>query len=126
MRLNSQQTSHNLVNTRRPPIKPLGAAADNKADDPAGRLSGACRQFEGFMLGELLKAMQPSEGGFIPRGRAERVFMNQQCEALGEALAAREPLGLARLLRETIRPNPATTAMIGNSPDRTAEVCHED
>ena len=126
MHIKSQQTAHNFANTGQQGIKLTPPVTDNKADQVGSRLHGACRQFEGFMLGELLKAMQPSDSGFLRRGRAERMFINQQCEALGELLAAREPLGLARLLRETIRPGQTSRPQDANAPAQNAEVRDEN
>jgi len=75
-------------------------ALDPKAStkDPGA----VCRKFEGFLLGELFKQMRGGESsgqGILPVSRAERIFQGQQCEVLGDLLAEREPLGLARLLR---------------------------
>lgn len=69
------------------------------------RLNAACRGFEGVLLGEMLKAMQQAEkdpGGIIPTSRAERIFLQQQCEVLGDYLAQGEPLGVARLMRQAL------------------------
>ena len=82
-------------------LKTAAVETDNNEDTQQQRLRAACQSFEGFMTGELLKAMRQTEasgGGILPTGRAERIFIGQQCEALGEVLARREPLGLGRLL----------------------------
>lgn len=76
-------------------------AARQTPEERAAQMAQAGRTFEGFMLGELLKTMRNAEGqdrGLFPASRAERIFINQQCEALGNALGEREPLGLARML----------------------------
>jgi Rod binding domain-containing protein len=86
-------------------LKLTGAAADRQNDPNQARVQSACKSFEGFMLGEMMKQMRPveeSEGGILPTSRGEKMFSAQRCEALGEQLAAREPLGLARLLRSAI------------------------
>jgi len=44
----------------------------------------------------------PLAEGILPAGSGERIFVGQQCEALGSALAAREPLGIARMLRQSL------------------------
>ncbi len=70
-----------------------------------GQLRQACQRFEGLLLAELLKLMRQTEAtnrGLLPVSRAERIFINQQCEALGEALASVEPLGIARLLYQAL------------------------
>jgi len=97
MRLNNEPHSFSLAPYQGKPAGPVCLTATERA----AQLSQAGRAFEGFMLGELLKVMRNAEGesrGVIPVGRAERIFVNQQCEALGEALAQTEPLGLARML----------------------------
>lgn len=69
-----------------------------RADE--AKLKAAGQAFEGFLLGEMIKIMQEtvrSEQGLLPPNRAEQMFRRQQAEALGEALAAREPLEIARL-----------------------------
>lgn len=108
------------------PYLPLGAAtglklsrpvADKEEDAAQLRERHACRKFEGFLLGEMLKQMRNPDGlsgGLIPASRAERMFIGQQCEALGDLLAAQEPLGLARLLRSNIHSTrPATGPRTG-------------
>lgn len=74
-------------------------------DPGEARTQAACQAFEGFLLGEMLKIMQEtvsSQQGLLPQSRAEQMFRRQQAEALGEVLAAREPLGIARLLRQSL------------------------
>lgn len=77
----------------------LALAPDAKTKAPD--LGPACRRFEGFLLGELFKQMREGETGgqgIIPVTRAESIFVRQQCEMLGDLMAQREPLGLARML----------------------------
>jgi Rod binding domain-containing protein len=109
------------------PLKREVAVADNKDDTRQQRLRKACTDFEGMMLGELLKTMRQTEGddsGILPTGRAERIFINQQCEALGDVLAQREPLGLGRMLYTAASANlAASTTQAGHS---TGGGTHED
>ena len=92
-----------------------GGGADTKEDsvqlrEPVGekaegRGRAACLRFEGCLLGEMLKTMRDVEGeskGILPVSRGEKMFVRQQCEALGDVLAEQEPLGIARLLGRTI------------------------
>lgn len=109
MRLKDPSQSLPLSRYLQPPgqqsLKLTASSADKKDDPTQLRLQAAGRSFEGFMLGEMLKEMRRSEdaaGGILKPSRAEKMFVEQQCEALGDLLAAREPLGLARLLRSTI------------------------
>jgi hypothetical protein len=65
------------------------------------RTRDACRKFEGFLLGEMLKTMRGADSdgkGVIPTSRGERIFIRQQCETLGDILGRSEPLGMRRLL----------------------------
>lgn len=68
-------------------------------------LRQACQAFEGMLLGEMLKAMRSSGTmgeGILPVGAGERVFTAQQSEALGAVLARREPLGITRVLLDSL------------------------
>lgn len=85
-------------------LKLHSTAADNKQDTDQQQ-AAACQAFEGFLLGEMLKLMRedgPSGQGVLPVSRAESVFLRQQSEALGEVLAQRQPLGIARLLQRSL------------------------
>lgn len=89
-------------------LKLAGGPADTKDDSVQLRVREACRQFEGFWLGEMLKAMREAGGereGLVPVSRAEKIFVRQQCETLGDILAEQEPLGIARLLGSNIHSN---------------------
>jgi Rod binding domain-containing protein len=88
------------------------SAPESTPDSRAEQLTKASRGFEGFMLGELLKTMRNAEGadrGIIRTSRAERIFINQQCEVLGNLLAEGEPLGLGRLLSSQAAAAPPAT-----------------
>lgn len=109
MRLTNQNREPALAKSLHGPeggaLKLATTTADKKEDPSQLRERDACRSFEGFMLGELLKQMRQAEGsdgGILPRSRAEKMFANQQCEALADLLASREPLGLADLIRSSI------------------------
>lgn len=95
------------------PLRSLGLEALRQADS-GEQLRQACQRFEGFLLAELLKLMRHTEvthKGLLPVSRAERIFIHQQCEALGEALAPLEPLGIARLLYQALSaPLPGRTS----------------
>lgn len=116
MRLADKPAGIPLTQGRKEP--PLTLDRKGSTKDPGA----VCRKFEGFLLGELFKQMRNSETsgkGILPVSRAERIFIGQQCETLGDLLAQREPLGLARLLRPQMsekqtaergsRPNPVPT-----------------
>jgi Rod binding domain-containing protein len=86
------------------PLKSAAVGAD-KTNSPSSAQERACQSFEAFMIGEMLKTMRgggPSAQGVLPVSRAESIYQRQQCEALGEILAQRQPLGIARLLNQTL------------------------
>jgi Rod binding domain-containing protein len=79
---------------------------DNQDGAQQAKLTAACGSFEGFLVGEMLKIMRESVGagqGVLPVSRAETIFVRQQCEALGEVLAQRQPLGIARMLQQSVQ-----------------------
>lgn len=101
-----QVTQAELQLTRQITRQPGALAGQAPPPDPVeARTQAACQAFEGFLLGEMMKIMQEtvvSQQGLLPTSRAEQMFRRQQAEALGEILAAREPLGIARLLRQSL------------------------
>lgn len=91
--------------TSTPGLKSPSSAADRTDTGERRRLEEACRSFEGFFLGEMLKSMQDSAlaaRGALPLRRAEQIFRRQQAEELGQILARQEPLGIARLMRQAL------------------------
>ena len=121
MRLTDKPTEIPLAKYQpKPPLAlDAGTAAKTKTSPSSGAKdpSAVCRKFEGFLLGELLKQMREVETsgkGILPVSRAERIFIAQQCETLGDLLAEREPLGLARLLRPQM--SEKQTAEAGSRP----------
>ena len=79
--------------------------ADKGSGRTATELEAACRSFEAFFIAQMLDVMREageSDRGLLPTSRAEKIFLAQQNEALAEVLADREPLGVARMLREAL------------------------
>lgn len=118
MRLDDKPTENSLGKyqaTRAIPLETRGRAQDAGA---------VCRKFEGFLLGELFKQMREGEisgKGIIPVSRAESIFIRQQCETLGDLLAERGPLGLARLLGSQVDGKQTVDGGAHAAPNRTGE-----
>jgi Rod binding domain-containing protein len=120
MRLTDKPTENMLAQHQTKPALSLSAKTATKTTGSGGAPdpTAVCRKFEGFLLGELFKQMRNGETrgqGIIPVSRAERIFIAQQCETLGDLMAEREPLGLARLLRPQM--NDKQTADRGSRPN---------
>jgi len=119
MRMTDKPTEFSLAQHQSRPSRslPTAAGADTKLSPAKAeeRTGPACRKFEGFLLGELLKQMRDSETsgkGLVPVSRAEHIFVRQQCEILGDLLAEREPLGLARMLRSQATEKQTTAGIV--------------
>jgi Rod binding domain-containing protein len=74
--------------------------AGNK-DDPA-KIKAAATQFEALLLGQMLKSMHDSEGGWLGTGDDESASsaMEYGQEMLAQSLAANGGLGLASLITQ--------------------------
>lgn len=107
MRLNDQPI--------RLPVPGQKPATTIEATAAEQRTIDSCRKFEGFLLGEMLKTMRSAESeskGVIPVSRAERIFIGQQCEVLGDILGRTEPLAIRALLASKTRPAPPAEGTI--------------
>jgi len=76
-----------------------GLSASRPADDPA-KIKSAATQFEALMIGQMLKSMHDSEGGWLGTGDDESASsaMEYGQEIFAQALAANGGLGLATLV----------------------------
>lgn len=68
-------------------------------DDPA-KVKDAARQFEALLIGQMMKSMHDSEGGWLGTGSDESASsaMEYGQEAFAQALSANGGLGLASLV----------------------------
>ena len=94
------------------PLVPIGltaAAPDTPApavkDDPA-KVKDAARQFEALLIGQMLKSMRDSEGGWMGTDEddASSSAMEYAQEMFAQSLAASGGLGLANLVAKGLVP----------------------
>jgi len=95
-----------------PPIGP-GIAADlacaRTKDDPT-KIKAAATQFEALLIGQMLKSMHDSEGGWLGTGDDESASsaMEYGQEVFAQALAQNGGLGLASMIAHGLQ-KPAET-----------------
>ena len=94
-------------------IPPVSSAATNAlapsahgADD-AARIKDAARQFEALLIGQMLKSMRDSEGGWLGTGddEASSSAMEYAQEMFAQSLSANGGLGMASLVIKGLRPS---------------------
>jgi flagellar protein FlgJ len=68
-------------------------------DDPA-KIKESAKQFEALLIGQMLKSMRDSEGGWLGTGEDESSSsaMEYAQESFAQALASRGGLGLATMV----------------------------
>lgn len=83
------------------------AAAPAPKDDPA-KVNDAARQFEALLLGQMLKSMRDSEGGWMGTDQddASSSAMEYAQEMFAQSMAASGGLGLANLVSKGLTPPP--------------------
>jgi len=77
----------------------LGSAGSAPKDDPA-KIKESAKQFEALLIGQMLKSMRDSEGGWMGTGEDESSSsaMEYAQESFAQALASRGGLGLAAIV----------------------------
>jgi Rod binding domain-containing protein len=80
-----------------PPSSPAQAAS---RQDESGRVRDAARQFEALLVGQLLKGMRDSEGGWLGSGEDQSCSsaMEYAQEIFAQSLSAAGGLGVARIV----------------------------
>ena len=76
-------------------------------DDPA-KIQDAARQFEALLIGQMMKSMHDSEGGWLGTGDDESASsaMEYGQEMFAQSMAASGGLGLAKLVSSGLqKPN---------------------
>jgi flagellar protein FlgJ len=77
----------------------LNSAGTVPKDDPA-KIKESAKQFEALLIGQMLKSMHDSEGGWLGTGGDESssTAMEYAQESFAQALASRGGLGLAAVI----------------------------
>jgi len=86
------------------PITQGHLPAARAKDDPA-KIKAAATQFEALLIGQMLKSMHDSEGGWLGTGDDESASsaMEYGQEVFAQALAAKGGLGLASLVAKGLQ-----------------------
>ena len=96
-----------------------GAVAPAPKDDPA-KVKDAARQFEALLIGQLMKSMRDSEGGWMGTDGddASSSAMEYAQEMFAQSLSAGGGLGLANMVAKGLIPQPrnAGDLVAGDSP----------
>ncbi len=86
-------------------LNPIPAAAMNpiagaKTKDSPAKVKDAAKQFEALLIGQMLKSMRDSEGGWLGTGGDESSAsaMEYAQESFAQALASRGGLGLSDII----------------------------
>ncbi len=90
------------------PRAPRGVSAPAPPEQPGeaqrARLRRACEDFEGIVLGLMVKEMQATvpRDGALPLGAGGRIFTSLWGQALAREGAKRSPLGIAEMLMKAL------------------------
>jgi flagellar protein FlgJ len=87
------------------PLTPITPGNPQPKDDPA-KVQDAARQFEALLLGQMMKSMRDSEGGWLGTDQddASSSAMEYAQDMFAQSLAARGGLGLANLVVAGLTP----------------------
>ena len=72
----------------------------------AAKIKDAARQFEALLIGQMLKSMRDSEGGWLGTGddEASSSAMEYAQEMFAQSLSANGGLGMASLVMKGLKP----------------------
>ena len=72
----------------------------------ASKIKDAARQFEALLIGQMLKSMRDSEGGWLGTGgdEASSSAMEYAQEMFAQSLSANGGLGMASLVMKGLKP----------------------
>ena len=81
---------------------PSASAAPAHPKDSDARVDDAARQFEALLLGQMLKGMRDSEGGWLGTGddQSSSSAMEYAQEIFAQSLAAGGGLGVAKIVAQ--------------------------
>lgn len=90
-----------------PSSSTLGAAVAAKPKDDPAKIKGAAQQFEALLIGQMMKSMHDSEGGWLGAGDGDESSssaMEYGQEVFAQAMAANGGLGLAAMVSKGLQP----------------------
>jgi Rod binding domain-containing protein len=81
------------------------AATNPRAKDEPSKIKDAARQFESLLIGQMLKSMSDSEGGWLGTGEDEAgsSAMEYAQEIFAQSLSSNGGLGLANLVAKGLK-----------------------
>src|SRR5271157_5494895 len=93
-------------------IQPVVGGSASNGDPSAASVKGqtktadAARQFEALLIGQMLKSMRDSEGGWLGTGddEASSSAMEYAQEMFAQSLSANGGLGMASLVMKGLKP----------------------
>ena len=85
---------------------PDGLAVSAHGANDTEKIKDAGRQFEALLLGQMLKSMRDSEGGWLGTGddEASSSAMEYAQEMFAQSLSANGGLGMATLVMKGLKP----------------------
>ena len=88
-------------------IEPVSSRAAAEPQTPE-KIQSAARQFEALLIGQMLKSMKDSQGGWFGAGEdeASSSAMEYAQEMFAQSLSSNGGLGLARLVIAGLEPKP--------------------
>ena len=83
---------------------PVPVAAADKPDDPA-KVKDAAKQFEALLIGQMMKSMNDSEGGWLGTGDddSSSSAMEYGQEIFAQSMAQSGGLGLSNLIAKGLQ-----------------------
>ena len=86
------------------PAQSASGANPHSKDDPA-KIKNAAMQFESLLIGQMLKSMNDSEGGWLGTGddEASSSAMEYAQEIFAQSLSSHGGLGLANLVADGLK-----------------------
>jgi flagellar protein FlgJ len=83
-----------------------GLAASAHGTNDTAKIKDAARQFEALLIGQMLKSMRDSEGGWLGTGddEAGSSAMEYAQEMFAQSLSANGGLGMANLVVKGLKP----------------------
>ena len=89
-----------------PGATPSGGAVSAAPAKAPDKIADAARQFEALLIGQMLKSMRDTEGGWLGTGddEASNSAMEYAQEMFAQSLSASGGLGMAKLVTRGLEP----------------------